>query len=514
MLTSIELEEAEGTKWRKATLMDFLLAGDLPSAHSAAELCANVRLMKKVATAGITVTRRQPDDAKPTLDRGRPRTMLFDAAHYLNDTGVEGLKAAVISSVVFATKGTADEEVPIEIINTGITPTMIARGTHLGDVYEVDPARLKDDLKMKLSEVEPADYALTGGTRVDTRLLKLFNNFAEMSEAEREARLEYLRENAPDFGPELSSGQRRKLCDLMEEFVEIVSMGPDDLPEAKTSPMVIDTGSFRPVKGKPRPIPLNASAFLDKHMKELIESGIIVASRASWVSPLTIAPKKGPTKWRLCIDYRRLNECTTDIAFRMPTIGDLHLGMKGKRFITALDMCYAYHQMPMDEASQDKTTFVSAKYGMYKFRRVPFGLKCAPAFFQRALEEIMRDVVNETTPTEHVGIYLDDIVIATSTFEEHIALLRKIFTVFRRSNLRLGSKKCQFGHQEVLYLGWIASEKGVRPNPEKVKAIREVHAPTDKKGVRQFMGMVNFYHRAVANLATLSAPLRTCCHRW
>ena len=154
----------------------------------------------------------------------------------------------------------------------------------------------------------------------------------------------------------------------------------------------------------------------------------------------------------------------------------------------------------MEEASREKTAFTTSE-GLYEFQVMPFGLCNAPATFQRLMQRILRDL------GEFCSVYIDDVIVFSSSIEEHLDHLKQIFDRLRRVGLKLQPKKCTFGSQEVLYLGHLVSAKGIYPNPAKTTAVKEFPVPTNVKAVRRFLGLASYYRRFVPNFAKVASPL-------
>lgn len=153
----------------------------------------------------------------------------------------------------------------------------------------------------------------------------------------------------------------------------------------------------------------------------------------------------------------------------------------------------------MDERDREKTAFVTPD-GLYEFKALPFGLCSAPATFQR-----MMDTVLSGLKWQSCLVYLDDVVIFSATFEQHIERLRLVLEAIRSANLTIKPEKCQFAFEELRFLGHVISAQGVRPDPEKTAAVAKFSTPIDKKSVRRFLGLCSYYRRFVYNFSKLQS---------
>lgn len=164
---------------------------------------------------------------------------------------------------------------------------------------------------------------------------------------------------------------------------------------------------------------------------KMLNDGIIQHSNSPWTSPIWVVPKKmdasGKRKWRIVIDYRKLNEKTIDDKFPLPNISDILDKLGKAHYFSTLDLANGFHH--------------------YEFKRMPFGLKNAPSTFQRVMNNVLRGLQNETCL-----VYLDDIIIFSVSLQEHIERLREVFTRLRQSNFKVQLDKSEFLHKEVAYL--------------------------------------------------------------
>lgn len=241
---------------------------------------------------------------------------------------------------------------------------------------------------------------------------------------------------------------------------------------------------------------------------KMLKSDIIQPSFSPWSSPIWIVPKKldasQKIKWRMVIDYRKLNENTIDDKYPLPNITDI-LDKLGKcNYFTTLDLANGFHQIEMKQQDIPKTAF-STENGHFEFKRMPFGLKNAPSTFQRVMNNILRGYQNEIC-----SVYLDDIIIFSTSLQEHTNRLRKIFQRLRESNFKIQLDKSEFLKHNVNYLGHIITPNGIEPNPDKIRAVKDFPIPTTPKEIKSFLGLTGYYRKFIKDFAKISKPMTNC----
>jgi hypothetical protein len=214
--------------------------------------------------------------------------------------------------------------------------------------------------------------------------------------------------------------------------------------------------------------------------------------------PLHIAPKPGGG-WRPCGDFRRLNDVTVDDRYPLPHIQDFNGGLAGKTIFSVVDLVRGFHHIPVKADDVCKTAIITP-FGLYEFLRMPFGLKNAAQAFQRLMDGVLRGVY-------FVFFYLDDILVASSSTEEHSDHLRQVFRLLTADGLVVNTRKSLFGQSELHYLGHLVSSAAISPLPSRVEAIVNVPVPTSKVELQRFLGMINFYRRFMPLLAAKLNPL-------
>jgi len=263
----------------------------------------------------------------------------------------------------------------------------------------------------------------------------------------------------------------------------------------------IRTKTDVPIKQRYRPRNPAMQRIIDDEVHTMEADGIIEQSNSAWSSPIVIVRKKDG-RHRFCIDFRKVNEVTERDAYPLPHIGATLDKLRGAKYLSTLDLKNGYWQVPLEPESRPITAFTVPGRGLMQFKVMPFGLHSAPATFQRLLDTILGP---ELEP--NVFVYLDDIIIVSATFQDHLRHLQEVFRRLREARLQLNPEKCHFCRNELKYLGHVIDRRGIRTDPEKTKAIAQWPTPTTVKQIRQFIGLASWYRRFIRDFSTTAAPL-------
>ena len=212
--------------------------------------------------------------------------------------------------------------------------------------------------------------------------------------------------------------------------------------------------------------------------------------------------KKKDGSLRFCVDFQQLNAATVKDAHPLPRIDDLLDALHGAQWFSTLDLKSIYWQIPIQERNKEKTAFRTSSGQLYEFNQVLFGLCNAPATFSRLMDRVLSGLHWETCL-----FYLDDIIVFSSTWEEHLTPLRQVFQRLRHADLKLGAEKCTFAAKEVSYLGHRVTEEGLLPDLALLAAIPEIPPPKAATEVRSFLGLAGYYRQYVKNFAAIVGPL-------
>ena len=285
--------------------------------------------------------------------------------------------------------------------------------------------------------------------------------------------------------------------------------------------MEIDTGDSLPVAQSPFTLPLKHYDWVSQEIKTLEKSCVIERSLSRWASPVIVVPKKSapdePPRRRLCIDYRKVNALQPEVKrtdkgtgclslYPLPKIDEMFSKLGGTTIFSTIDLCSGYYHIGLTRESRAKSAFI-VPMGKWQFKRTPFGLSQAPAYFQLLIDKVLMGC------SDFAMGYLDDIIIFSKTEEEHLQHLEEIFNRLRKFGLKMKCEKCSFFKKHIQYLGHLVSENGFELLPEKLESIRKMPAPRTAKEPKQFLGLIGYYRKFVPHFADISRPLtKLMCH--
>ena len=300
--------------------------------------------------------------------------------------------------------------------------------------------------------------------------------------------------------PEMHSA----VLDALQEYADVFAP-IDEQPAALDDFTVELLPGTKPIRLPPRRLNEAKDAFVRSEVQRLLDLHVIEPSTSPWAAPVQVVTKRNG-RFRLCVDFTRLNAVTVRDAFPVPLIDEMLRTFRGHDFLAAFDCTSGYHQAPVAPECRDMLSFCTT-FGLFRFVRLPFGVTNGPAYFQR---QVLSHVIAETDGT---AAYVDDISLRARTPDEFIARLRRFLAHCRHIHLRLNADKSEILPRLLAHLGYLVDGDGYRIDPTRIADLAHLSIPTTKDALQSYLGYVNYFHRFVPSLATIAAPLRTLTHR-
>ncbi|CAF4593243.1 unnamed protein product, partial [Rotaria magnacalcarata] len=264
----------------------------------------------------------------------------------------------------------------------------------------------------------------------------------------------------------------------------------------------IDTGTHRPIHTPPYRKSNKDQETLNKETDKLLKNGIIGHSTSPLSSSVVLVKKKDGTT-RFCVDYRRFNQITTKDAFPLPRIDDIYDQLTKATHFTKFDCKSGYFQVPLDKADRPKTAF-STRDGHFQFKVLPQGLTNGPPTFQRIVNQILGP-----NRWKHVLAYIDDIIIYSKNFSEHIRHIEEVCALLHEANFKLNVDKCEITRTEILFLGHVIKAGTIKPDPDNIRGLTETREPTSAEEAFRFVKAAEYYRKFIPKFSTIAAPLHT-----
>ena len=287
----------------------------------------------------------------------------------------------------------------------------------------------------------------------------------------------------------------RMYKDVFEEAVF------NELPEHKPYDHAIELIDHKPYCGKLYNMTLKEQEALDLFLEENLRSGRIRPSKSEWGAPFFFVKKKDG-KLRLVQDYRKLNAQTKRDHHSLPRIEEQLNKLRNANWYSKLDIRWGYNNVQIKDEDVEKAAFITNR-GQFEPLVMFFGLTNAPATFQFMMDDLFRDLINRGK----VIVYLDDILIFSSTIEEHRTLVPLVLNILQKAKLTCKPEKCQFETQEIEYLGYIITPGRIKMDPAKIAGVVEWPTLTQKKHMQAFLGFANFYRKFIKDFSRIALPL-------
>ncbi len=298
---------------------------------------------------------------------------------------------------------------------------------------------------------------------------------------------------------QLQVAQQKKLLALLQKYAILFDGQLGHWKDAEVK-LELKPGS-KPYHAKPYPVPHCHIHTLRAEVERLCEHGVLKkVNRSEWAAPSFIIPKKDKGSVRFINDFRELNKRIVRRPYPIPHIQDMLLNLEGFQYATSLDLNMGYYHIELCPESKKLCTLVFP-FGKYEMQRLPMGLCNSPDIFQEKMSELMEGL-------EYVRTYIDDLLVLTKgSFEDHLEKLDRVLARLRQAGLRVNANKSFFAKAELEYLGYWISRDGIKPLPKKVEAIMRIAEPKNRKELRSFIGIINYYRDMWVRRSHVLAPL-------
>ena len=304
----------------------------------------------------------------------------------------------------------------------------------------------------------------------------------------------------PSVNPRLSKEQREAMLEVLVARERAFAVNPKGPQPNLFYEHTIDTGAQRPVKSSGHRTGPAEDEAIRKEVNTMLEHGIVRSSRSPWAHPVVLT-KKPDGSWRFCFDGRKLNELTKKDAYAVPRVDDLLSRFQGAEYFTTIDCAAGFWQVPLDADSIEKTAFVT-KMGLFEFLKMPFGLTNAPAAFQRLMDGVLGDL-----RWTCAVCFIDDVCVYSSSWAQHLQDVDAVLGSMEAAGISAKLSKCNFGQQEIRFLGWIINREGIKGDPEKIKAIKDYPIPTNIHELQAALGLFGYYRPLVYRYSHVAHPL-------
>ena len=301
---------------------------------------------------------------------------------------------------------------------------------------------------------------------------------------------------------QLSEDQKSRLYQFLGNNRDIFAKDISELGVTNLHTHTIHTGNAPPVSSAPYRQTPKMRTELERQLEDMKRHGIIEESNSVWHSPVVMV-KKPNNEWRFCVDYRKLNAVTELMAFPIPHMTEVFdtLAESKAEIFSTLDLRSGFWQVPLDSTSKAKSAFITHQ-GIFEFNRLSFGMVNAPMSFQALMTKVLKNLNFKVAL-----VYIDDLIIFSRDFDQHLHHLSLVFNNLRAANLKLNPSKCKLATESVKYLGHIVSKQGLKVNPENIDKIKNCQRPINVKQVRSALGMMGYYRKFILGYAKIAQPL-------
>jgi len=312
---------------------------------------------------------------------------------------------------------------------------------------------------------------------------------------------EYFDLNNVKLEDHYSTFEKQKIINTISKNKLSFAMHEFDIGNIRLEPIRIRLNSELPISLKPYRASYTDNEKINKQITNLLKYNIISPSYSPYSSPVTLVNKKDQKRSRMVVDYRRLNTVTVTDSEPIPNIQDLLDQLSEATIFSTLDLISGYHHLEIHPDDREKTAFTT-KYGLFQYNRLPFGLRNAPAQFQRIIKQILNKY-----KINFALNYFDDIIIYSKNLNEHLDHLQKFLEICTKENIKLKLNKCNFAKTTISFLGYDISHKQITPSFSNIEAIKKLIIPKNKKQLQSFLGSINVYNRFIHNYSRIRNPL-------
>ena len=368
-------------------------------------------------------------------------------------------------------------DIAVRVVNTTSEPQVLRGDMCLGDLSCVDVAG-----ESRQPVPEPDQAQPTATASVETEIIDPIPE---------------LMQTLPE---ELTEPQRQAIKQLFERYEDVMSKSDLDVGETHLIEHRVQTGAHPPIRQPLRRHPTAYNDAVDEHIDDLLRHGILEPCQGPWASNIVIVRRKNG-KIRCCCDYRGVNACTYNDSYPLPNIEATIDALNGAAWFCTIDLRAGYHNIPVAEEDRDKTAIITRR-GLFRFRKMPFGLSSAPGTFQRLM-----DLVFSGLNYYSMVVYLDDVVVFGPSVEILLVRLEEVLSRLRGANLKINTRKCHMFQRRISFLGHVISEAGVEVQPEKTAAVEEWPVPRTLRELRSFLGLASYYRKFIKSFSLIAEPL-------
>lgn len=484
--------------------------------------CDVIRSVEQSAKVKVSRAVTIPANSEYILSGHCNNISLSGTTTYMLEATEEAKGELLIGRCVITPKS---NKIPLKVLNSRNVPIRLKKGLILGELHQVEtimPMRINADISkceesLSLCRLQSTEHKhhriipeniLPLNLQQETEMRdiqQLASSLPKTHEPKADHATctqlpQHLNELYEKSISQLNQNQQTRLRKLLFKHQESFAKSKNEVGKCSILKHSIDTGCAAPVRQPLRRTPQSYEGEEDKYVKEQLEAGTIRPSNSAWSSPLVMVRKKSG-EIRVCVDYRKLNERTVKDAYPLPRIDMCLDCLSSAKIFSTVDLQSAYMQLEVVEEDRHKTAFIT-KSGLWEYNVLPFGLCNAPSSFQRCMELIFRGL-----QWEILLIYLDDIIIMSQNYESHFERLDLVLTKLKEAGLKIKPSKCELFQSEVLFLGHIVGQDGIKPNPQTTKAVEEWKTLTTVKEVMSFLGLCSYYRSYIQNFSHIAAPL-------